>query len=884
MVAKEDLIPKSNDQKILNYIRNDITQSGNKISWYLYIKEIISEFTQVDFTETSCKIRFKTKDPLFLKQNNSTEMCLFEWNVDLYDRINAEECSFKISNFKIEITLIIINRVSWPSISPNQKQKQTESKANDQKIVKNRSPSSSPSPPPQPKIKPVKTTNNYGYVGLANLGNTCYMNAALQFLVNATDLRDYFLVNKEQFQKEINMNNALGLNGKMAISFAILLRQLWTADSSYIIPNKLRDLICSKYSNFRGYEQQDTQEFMSSLISLIHEDLNRVLKKPFYEDSLECEEDSLANCKNIAAKSWDRFLSRENSIIVDNFYGQFKSTLTCPECNRVSITFEPFSNLLVPLAKPKIPIDFLISIEQHLDLINLYLNEETLVENSIDEIKNKFTEFKDKNLKLCVIEKFTNETLDDEYSGFVFDSNYDNLKNSEKLPSLRKNAHFMIVEIEEPVNDDVYEFRVEQACKFPILNYAITECSYCLKMNEQTTSLPRCTKCYRSAYCNQECQKSDWKKHSESICIKPSDRIGLPFLINLKKSQLKSENFYQELKKILIEKSLKSLELKNFDLSKNSIFELEMLDSSAKPKYQKIDPNNLWELVEKSNKKMFKLILKWNNNSIFDRTIKTNLNNIVEISQENQTNEVDLDDCLKLFTQPEKLTSDNPWYCSKCKKHQEATKQMSLWKLPKYLIVTLKRFQASKAADLDPTNEAAKFMMMNSRFSYLLQNRVVYNKLNHFVNFPLQNLNMNDYLVNREKENCVYDLCGVINHIGHSLSVGHYTAYARTHDKVDTTEDELSWRLFDDQDVCPVKDGRQVVSKDAYVLMYRLRTRPANVNDHNEKENTKNDDLNLESNNLSSESVSEEEFYDVESEESIEFSDKNNYTNLNEID
>jgi ubiquitin C-terminal hydrolase len=150
------------------------------------------------------------------------------------------------------------------------------------------------------------------------------------------------------------------LNGKSAVHFAILLRQIWAGNSSYLSPAKLRELIATKYTHFRGYDQQDTQEFLCSLLSLLHEDLNRVTKKPFYESSLECENDADFNTTQIASESWERFLSRENSVVVDNFYGQFKSKLTCPECQKVSITFEAFNNLLVPIARPKMLVDFII--------------------------------------------------------------------------------------------------------------------------------------------------------------------------------------------------------------------------------------------------------------------------------------------------------------------------------------------------------------------------------------------------------------------------------------------------------------------------------------------------------------------------------------------
>ena len=44
----------------------------------------------------------------------------------------------------------------------------------------------------------------------------------------------------------------------------------------------------------------------------------------------------------LAAEAWRGHLARNNSIIVDLFQGQLKSTLVCPVCARVSVTFDPF--------------------------------------------------------------------------------------------------------------------------------------------------------------------------------------------------------------------------------------------------------------------------------------------------------------------------------------------------------------------------------------------------------------------------------------------------------------------------------------------------------------------------------------------------------------
>jgi hypothetical protein len=52
---------------------------------------------------------------------------------------------------------------------------------------------------------------------------------------------------------------------------------------------------------------------------------------------------------------------------------------------------------------------------------------------------------------------------------------------------------------------------------------------------------------------------------------------------------------------------------------------------------------------------------------------------------------ISLEDCLEAFSEVETLDDNNPWYCPNCSKNQSATKTLTIWRLPDYLIVYLKR-------------------------------------------------------------------------------------------------------------------------------------------------------------------------------------------------
>ena len=80
----------------------------------------------------------------------------------------------------------------------------------------------------------------------------------------------------------------------------------------------------------------------------LHEDTNRVTKKPYIEKPEQGEDES----DEVAAeKAWKLHLRREDSRVLENFMGQVKSRVQCCEatCDRVSTTFDPFMYLSVPV-------------------------------------------------------------------------------------------------------------------------------------------------------------------------------------------------------------------------------------------------------------------------------------------------------------------------------------------------------------------------------------------------------------------------------------------------------------------------------------------------------------------------------------------------------
>ncbi|XP_045911369.1 ubiquitin carboxyl-terminal hydrolase 11-like, partial [Micropterus dolomieu] len=200
-----------------------------------------------------------------------------------------------------------------------------------------------------------------GVCGLTNLGNTCFMNSALQCLSNTPPLTEYFL--QSSYLEELNFTNPLGMKGEIAEAYADVIKQMWSGRHYSVVPRVFKTKVGHFASQFLGYQQHDSQELLSFLLDGLHEDLNRVKNKEY----IELRDADGRPDQEVAEEAWRNHRRRNDSVIVDTFHGLFKSTLVCPECRKISVTFDPFCYLSVPLpvSKERIMEVFFVSLDPY---------------------------------------------------------------------------------------------------------------------------------------------------------------------------------------------------------------------------------------------------------------------------------------------------------------------------------------------------------------------------------------------------------------------------------------------------------------------------------------------------------------------------------------
>jgi ubiquitin carboxyl-terminal hydrolase 20/33 len=678
-------------------------------------------------------------------------------------------------------------------------------------------------------------TSRNGLLGLDNLGNTCYMNAAIQALSNCAPLTSFFLECSDYITFKLClliMNDASNASSStksgdpqsrarsisllssscspssantstniccLSSSYMKLMREIWQRDliakqitniknvkkfrsATSVTPTELVHAVKYINSMFRGYAQQDSQEFLIYLLDKLHEELkspsylrnDRLQSKSNSEHESDGDNRRLSTSKN--ENNMQKFSTNEN----DN-----DCKINAADDSEYDDSQEELSNLeSLNLNKIKKAKSFMLKSNE---LSKSNADASSVAATSRNE----------------AINNENNEISIDVDSGFLSKSSGDSKHSCNSLGSINGN------------NDDDADSYVTCACggagadsvttlsdmSSDLVNYSDAE-DDTAKLS-QTPTLINDDK-QKSLISSKSSSKTRVRQNFNKVMRQyPSSSMPKPHFKSIISDLFEGKLISQVkcLKCKHVSTTTESFQHLSLPIpTKEHIQALQATMEAMKNADDKED-DNLVKLNGSINSDEFYSSGDENDKKEENDT-EDNSKEAMEQQQQQQGwlswmmsymksywwgTKINLNDCLNAFFSDADLCGDNKYSCDKCKKLTNGIKYSKVLSLPELLVIHLKRFKH------------------DSLFST--------GKINSHVSFQLYDLEMKPYVHHLcSNESTTYDLCSIVSHYG-SSNGGHYTSYAKNHANEE-------WYEYDDS-YCRRVDILTVQNCQAYILFFR---------------------------------------------------------------
>ena len=551
---------------------------------------------------------------------------------------------------------------------------------------------------------------------------------------------------------------------------------------------------------------------------MLNENLNKTTRKQYKELEKKQKNESELEC---AIRYWKYHIERNDSIVTDLFSGLLKNELICNNCQYRSISFDSSNTLTLPIPGDRYKEILYDKRMTHKDIkffyipkysirasckIEINILKDSPLKNYAEEM-NKIETFNYKFNKLVFI-RVTNSKLEE----FIDQNNY---KHKERefifaFDDLTKEG-------EKTKIIPLYIYKNKYISAFPRLLF--------LKENMDFGELKKLIYYYARNYFNSPFK--DKLTENENDEIKEIYNVDKELEKYKEKDQDKNEEKKEEIEKKKKESFDENKLWDLFDKEYDEIFD----DDTENEKNEEIleeffndfpykitlkkefednehfclfDGKNNYHYLKKfhitndkdpitsliqNDKYCLNLVLNTYSKYSFK---KFNLNYWESHKGKNVGKKIfyklTLYDLLEYFNSNELLEEGNEWKCSNCKEKVKVTKKLSLYYLPKLLIICLNR---------------------------IIRSGINYSKNVELIDFPLENLDMEKYICENspDRKYLKYDLFAVIQHYG-GVEGGHYTAICKNING--------NWYNYNDSSVS-LSSPDNVVSSAAYVLFYRRR-------------------------------------------------------------